>query len=92
MFMWLKDKKKQLWGYKGKHAHLECGFESWSPETEDYKNNICCFSIEHAALRSKNKDWLTQNQDDVSNWRDVYTYRLLFQWASTIKIQLSVLI
>jgi hypothetical protein len=27
---------------------------------------VCCFSAKHAALRSKNKDWLARNQDNVS--------------------------
>ena len=32
---------------------------------------ICCFSAKHAALRSKSKDWLTRNQDNVSEWSDM---------------------
>jgi hypothetical protein len=36
--------------------------------------------------------WLTQNQNNVSEWSDRSTRGLLFQWASTIKIQLSVLV
>jgi hypothetical protein len=27
---------------------------------------VCCYSAKHAALRSKNKDWLARNQDNVS--------------------------
>ena len=42
----------------------------------DYKVDICCFSAKQAALRSKNKDGLAQNQDYVSERSDVY---LLFQ-------------
>jgi hypothetical protein len=53
---------------------------------------ICCFSAKHAALRSKSKDWLAQNQNNVSEWSDMSTRRLLFQWVSTTKIQLSVLV
>ena len=30
-----------------------------------YQISICCFSTKHAAL-SKSKDWLTQNQDNMS--------------------------
>jgi hypothetical protein len=41
------------------------------------------------ALRRKSKDWLTQNQDNVSKWGDMSFGGLLFQWASTIKIQLQ---
>jgi hypothetical protein len=53
---------------------------------------MCCFSAEHAALRRKSKDWLARNQNNVSEWSDISTSGLLFQWASTIKIQLSVLV
>jgi hypothetical protein len=35
---------------------------------------------------------LTRNQNNVSEWSDISTHGLLFQWASTIKIQLSVLV
>ena len=48
-----------------------------------------CFQ---AASRRKSKDCLVQNEDNVSGWRDMFTSRLLFQWATTIKIQLSVLV
>jgi hypothetical protein len=57
-----------------------------SGQTKDYKIGICCFSAKHAALRSKKKDWLARNQNNVSDWSG-----LLFQWASIINIQLSVL-
>ena len=42
------------------------GFEPWSGQTKDYKIGICYFSAEHAVLRSKNKDWFAQNQNNVS--------------------------
>jgi hypothetical protein len=29
----------------------DCGFKSWSSQTKDYKNDMCCFSADHAALR-----------------------------------------
>jgi hypothetical protein len=51
-----------------------------------------CFSVEHAALRRKSKDWFSRNQNNVSEWSDMSTRGMLFQCASTIKIQLSVLI
>ena len=53
---------------------------------------ICCFSAKHAALRRTSKDWLARNQNNVSEWSDMSTRGLLFQWASTIKFQLSVLV
>ena len=50
---------------------VELGFESLSGQTDDYKIGICCFSAKHAALRRKSKDWLAQNQDNVSEWGDM---------------------
>jgi hypothetical protein len=70
---------------------VDRGFESRSGQTKDYKIGICCFSAEHTALRRKNQDWLSRNQDNVSEWGDMSICRLLFQWTSTIKIELSVL-
>jgi hypothetical protein len=61
-------------------------------QTKDYEIGICCFSAKHAALKRKSKDWLPRNQNNVSERSDMSTRRLLFQWASTIKIQLSVLV
>ena len=61
-------------------------------ETKDYNIGICCFSAKQAELRSKNKDWLARNQNNVSEWSDILIRGLLFQRASTIKIQLSVLV
>ena len=37
-------------------------------------------------------DWLSQSQDNVSDWGDMSIGGLLFQLASTIKIQLRVLV
>ena len=55
------------------------GFEPRSDQIKDYKIGICCFSTKHAALRRKSKDWLVQNQDNVSEWGDMSIHRLLFQ-------------
>jgi hypothetical protein len=41
-------------------------FEPQSGKTEEKKIGICCFSAKHAALRSKSKYWLAQNQNNVS--------------------------
>jgi hypothetical protein len=40
-------------------------------KTKDYKIGICCFSAKNATLRSKSKDWLAWNQDNVSEWSDI---------------------
>ena len=71
---------------------VDRGFEPRSGKTKDYKIGICCFPSKHAALRRKSKDRLARNQDNVSEWGDMYIHRLLPQWASTIKIQLSMLV
>ena len=54
------------------------GFEPRSGQTKDYKIGIYCFSAKHTALRSKSKDWLAQNQDNVSEWSDMSTLDCCF--------------
>ena len=71
---------------------VDRGFEPRSAQTKDYTIGICCISAKHAALKSINKDWFARNQDNLSEWCDMSIRWLLFQWASTIKIQLSVLV
>ena len=71
---------------------VDHGIEPYSGQTKDYNIGICCFSAKHAALRRQNKDWLAWNQAIVSEWGDMSIRRRLFQWASTIKIQLSLLV
>jgi hypothetical protein len=44
-------------------------FEPRSDKSKDYRIGICCFSTKHTTLRSKSKDWLTQNQNNVSEWK-----------------------
>ena len=39
-------------------------FEHSSGLTKDHNIGICCFSVKHAALRRRIKDWLSQNQDN----------------------------
>ena len=68
-------------------------FEPRSGQTKDYEIDICCcFSTNHAAFRRKSKDWLARNQDNVSSWCNMSIRGLLFQWVTTIKMQLSVLV
>ena len=38
------------------------GFEPWSRQTIDIEIGICCFSVRHTSLRSKNKDLLARNE------------------------------
>ena len=58
---------------------VDHGFEPQSGQTKDYKIGMCCFSAKYAALRSKSKDWLARNQNNVSEWGDMSIRRLLFQ-------------
>jgi hypothetical protein len=69
-----------------------CGLEPQSGQTKDYKISISCFSTKLIALRRKIKDWLARYHDSVSEWRDMSTRRLLFQWTSTVNIQLGMLV
>jgi hypothetical protein len=46
------------------------------------KIGICCFSAEHVTIRRKSKDWLAQNQDNLSEWGDMSICGLLFQWTT----------
>jgi hypothetical protein len=41
---------------------------------------------------NKNKDWYARNENNVSEWRHLSSRGLLFQWAITMNIQLSVLV
>ena len=58
---------------------VDRGFEPRSGQTKDNQIGICCFSAKHAAVRRKSKDWLARNQNNVSEWSDMSTRRLLFQ-------------
>ena len=46
----------------------------------------------HSIKERESKDWLDWIKDYVSKWGDISICWLLFQWTSTIKIQLSVLV
>jgi hypothetical protein len=74
-------RKSRLVGRQHNHVHFvlsnfgtehnHCGFKPLLGQTKDYKNGICCFSANQAALRRKNKDWLARNQENVSKWDDM---------------------
>ena len=55
------------------------GFEPRSCQTKNYKIDICCVFAKYAALRSKSKDWLARNQNNVSEWSNMPTSGLLVQ-------------
>ena len=69
---------------------VDRGFEPWSGQTKDYEIDIYCFSAKHSAFKRMSKDWLAGNPDNVSELGDMSIRGLLFQWTSTLKIQLSV--
>jgi hypothetical protein len=56
-----------------------------SGQTKDYEIGMCCFSA-----KQEKKQWLVVSESGycVEVGRHVYP-RIVFQWASTIKIQLS---
>lgn len=56
---------------------VDRGFESHSRSVHiiDYKISICCFFVEHPALRSKNKDWFNKSSLPRERFR--------FMWASS---------
>ena len=73
---------------------VDRGFEPQSGQTKKITENInlCRFSAKHTALKTKSKDWCSRNKENMLEWRDMSASGLLFQWDSTIKIQLSVLV
>ena len=66
------------------------GLEPRWGQTKDY--TISYISAKDALLRSKTKDWLARNQRNMFEWGNKSIRGLLFQWASTIQIQLSVFV
>ena len=63
-----------------------------SGQTIDYNIGIHCFFGYHLSLRNKIKDWFAWNQENMSEQGEMSFRVLLFQWASTIEIQLSMLV
>jgi hypothetical protein len=59
-------------------SEVDCGFEPPSGQTKDYKIGICYFYAKHTTLRRKSKDWLAQNQNNVSEWDDMSIHGLCF--------------
>ena len=62
---------------------VDRGFEPGSRQTKDCEIGICCFSAKEAALRRKSKDWLAQNQNNVSEWSDMSCVELVASPLST---------
>jgi hypothetical protein len=68
------------------------GFEPRLGLTKHYINGIFGLPAKLPALRRKSNDWLARNHDNVSEWGDMSIRGLLFQRASTMQFQLSVLL
>ena len=58
-------------------------FERQSDQTKDYKNWYMLIFEKHPSIKSKSKDVLARNKDNVSEWSHMSSHSLL-QWASTI--------
>ena len=52
---------------------VDHGFEPRWSQIIDCKIVICCFSVRHGALRSKNKDLLARIQDNATEWNNMST-------------------
>ena len=57
---------------------VDRGLEVRSGQIKDYTIGICCFCAKYTALNRKSKDWLTRNQNSMSEWSDMFTHGLLF--------------
>jgi hypothetical protein len=60
---------------------VDCGFKLWAGLTKDDNIGICWFSARYTAPRSKGKDWLAQNQNNMSELSEMSTRELLCQLA-----------
>jgi len=67
---------------------VDRGFEPLSGQAKDYKIGICCFYAKHTLLRSKSKDMLAWNEDNVSQWSNMSICGL-FCYFSKLALQKS---
>ena len=42
-------------------------------KTNKLKVGICCFSVKYTTFSIKSKDWLAENDDNVSEYSDIST-------------------
>ena len=52
---------------------VDRGFGTRLGQTKDYKTGMCCFSNKYVSLWSTGKYRLARNQDNVSEWSDMFT-------------------
>ena len=56
---------------------IDRGFKLLSDQTKDYEISICCFSVKYAVQgESQGQRLVGSNQDNVSEWGDMFTHRL----------------
>jgi hypothetical protein len=69
------------------------GFEHGSGQTKVYIIGICCYSVKHATLRRKNRDWFTRfhNSTWVSPIFSLSFYYFLLYFPNLFTIQLTFL-
>ena len=67
---------------------IDCGYELRPCQTKEYTIGICCFFAKNAALRRKSKNWLARNQNNVSQWSDISTQRLLLAHLAKGKVSI----
>ena len=79
------------WWCNGYHGCHECS-RSWiiAPVTSSQKLYHCYLLLLCLELRIKSKVWTARNHDNVSQWSNMSTRRLLLQLASIIKIQVDI--
>ena len=65
------------WWYNVASSGVDHGLNPRSGQNIDYKIGVCCFPANHAVLKSKNKDGSSKNQDNVCEWSDMSTCRLI---------------
>ena len=58
---------------------VDRGFEPRSDQTKHSKVGMCCFSAKHTLLGRKSNYWLAWNQDNVSEWGDMFINELLIK-------------
>ena len=70
------NKDGPQWWRNGRNADLKDDIQwdkPWWGQSKAYDIGISCFFAKHTPLKSKRKDWLTWNQDNVSEWSDMST-------------------
>jgi len=70
---------------------VDHGFEPRSGQTKT-KKVVGASLLSTQYNGAEYRDGWVWNQDNASELSDMYTYGLLFQWASTIQIQLNALL